>query len=232
MEIPPPVPSAPHPPVQGKSGLAIASLVCGIAGLLTCGVSSLVGVVLGHMAISDIRKTGREGKGLAIGGLITSYVLMLIGGIAGLSAIATPAIMRSKMRAEQVQVTSNLKQVSMMLYDFEIEYGEFPSMKTQAAVEAATGVAMSRDFVEPFRQLEAHAGRPIDDLTTVPSRATGDWTYWVYEGGSVDPERPILLSPSIGGQRMLLKGDSSVMRVEGPVPSSAGTMVIVPAPRR
>ncbi|WP_254878775.1 DUF4190 domain-containing protein [Streptomyces sp. NA04227] len=66
------------PPVNG---LAIASLVLG----LFCCVPGL-GVVLGAIGLSQISKKGERGKGLAIAGIVTSalgivlFALMLIGG--------------------------------------------------------------------------------------------------------------------------------------------------------
>ena len=54
------------------NGLAIAALVTGILGF------SIVSVVLGHVALSQINRTREEGRGLAIAGLVLGYV-----GIAG-----------------------------------------------------------------------------------------------------------------------------------------------------
>ena len=66
---------APQPYVPRRtSGLAIASLVCSLAGLLTC-VSAVVGIILGHIALSQIKQTGEEGAGMAKAGLIIGYVI-------------------------------------------------------------------------------------------------------------------------------------------------------------
>ena len=66
----------PHPqgiPAQPKtSGLAIASLVCGILGICLA-LPAPVGLILGIMAIRQINSSAGTigGKGLAIGGLVT-----------------------------------------------------------------------------------------------------------------------------------------------------------------
>ena len=60
------------------NGLAVASLVCSLAGLLTC-VGAPLGVVLGHVAKSQIRTSGEAGEGLATAGLIIGYVLSVLG---------------------------------------------------------------------------------------------------------------------------------------------------------
>ncbi|MDG2126131.1 MAG: DUF4190 domain-containing protein [Verrucomicrobiales bacterium] len=59
------------------SGLAIAALICGILGLTTCWIfSAIPGAVCGHMALSQIRLANNQigGRGLAIAGLVTSYI--------------------------------------------------------------------------------------------------------------------------------------------------------------
>lgn len=58
------------------NGLAIASLVCSIAGLATC-ISAPVGIVLGHLAKRQIRQTGESGSGLATAGLVIGYILTI-----------------------------------------------------------------------------------------------------------------------------------------------------------
>lgn len=52
------------------SGMAIASLVCSLLGI------GLVGVILGHLALNEIKKSNgyTQGRGLAIAGLIIGYL--------------------------------------------------------------------------------------------------------------------------------------------------------------
>jgi Domain of unknown function (DUF4190)/Domain of unknown function (DUF1707) len=56
------------------SGLAIASLVCGIAELFTLGIAAIPAVILGHAARSHIKRTGERGDGMAIAGLVLGYL--------------------------------------------------------------------------------------------------------------------------------------------------------------
>lgn len=86
-----PYPVDPYDPYRparppGTNGMAIASLVCSVAGLICC-LPSIVGLILGIMAMRETRRTGQEGYGLAlagviIGGLVTAgtvlYLLILI----------------------------------------------------------------------------------------------------------------------------------------------------------
>lgn len=55
------------PMATGTNGLAIASLVCAF-------VFWPAAIILGHMALSQIKKTGQEGHGLALAGTIIGYV--------------------------------------------------------------------------------------------------------------------------------------------------------------
>jgi hypothetical protein len=64
--------------------LAIASLVCSLTGFVMCGVPSLVGAILGHVARKQIRERGEDGAGMALAGIITGWIifgLMLLFGI-------------------------------------------------------------------------------------------------------------------------------------------------------
>jgi hypothetical protein len=57
------------------NGLAIASLVCSLAGLATCGITAIIGAILGHVARRQIRERGEGGDGLALAGVISGWVI-------------------------------------------------------------------------------------------------------------------------------------------------------------
>jgi hypothetical protein len=67
-----------YPPVT-NSGLAIASMVCGIVGYVTCyfvGILGIPAVICGHMALSQIQNSAvpMSGRGMAIAGLVLGYL--------------------------------------------------------------------------------------------------------------------------------------------------------------
>lgn len=78
--------SAPQPygaaPARPSSGLAITSLVCGIAGVVLFWailpmLASIAAVITGHMALGQIRRTpGLGGRGMAIAGLVMGYIMV------------------------------------------------------------------------------------------------------------------------------------------------------------
>ena len=62
-----------NPVGRETNGLAIASLVLGVVWIAWIG--SLLAIVFGHVALSQIRKDpSQEGKGLAIAGLVLGYI--------------------------------------------------------------------------------------------------------------------------------------------------------------
>jgi len=66
----PGVQAPPRP--AGTNGLAIASLILGILGI--CGLSLILGLILGIAALVQIGRTGQSGRGLAIGGIVLSLL--------------------------------------------------------------------------------------------------------------------------------------------------------------
>ncbi|MHA3020008.1 DUF4190 domain-containing protein [Mycobacterium sp. BMJ-28] len=108
--LPPPVYSAPYPPAPGypypapfpgydpyrqkplgTNGKAIAALITALGGLVFCGIPSVVGLILGVIAMRETRRTGQDGWGLALAGVIIGglaaaglvlYILLWIGIIA------------------------------------------------------------------------------------------------------------------------------------------------------
>ena len=66
------------PQYAGTNGLAIASLACGFAGIITCGISSVVGFILGLVALSQIKARHQGGRGLAIGGIVVSAIVVVV----------------------------------------------------------------------------------------------------------------------------------------------------------
>jgi hypothetical protein len=67
----------PGPPSKSSdvNRLAIASLICGLAGIPLFGViTGLVAILLGALALAAIRTTAQRGLGLALAGLLLGMV--------------------------------------------------------------------------------------------------------------------------------------------------------------
>ena len=66
-----PYPPYPYPyPAPRTNALAIASLVCAF-------LFAPLGIVFGHLSLSQIRRSGEDGRGLALAGLVISYVVTI-----------------------------------------------------------------------------------------------------------------------------------------------------------
>jgi uncharacterized membrane protein len=68
----------PAPVVRTTNSLAVAALVCGVAEFFTLGLTAIPAVILGHMARGRIRRTGEQGSGLALAGLILGYAAIIL----------------------------------------------------------------------------------------------------------------------------------------------------------
>ncbi len=78
------MPSGSNEPVRPlPKGMAVASLVLGILGVLTAffllgGLLGLVAVILGVVALGKIKRGQADGRGLAIGGIVTGALALLL----------------------------------------------------------------------------------------------------------------------------------------------------------
>ena len=111
---PTPLPSA-APPLPAKtSGLAVTSLVLGILGLFTCGITALFGLILGIMAMVKAKSPGRGaagGSGIALAGVIVSAIFLLM--IPIFAAMLLPALAAAKQKAQEINCVNNEKQLAM-----------------------------------------------------------------------------------------------------------------------
>jgi hypothetical protein len=62
--------------VAAQNGMAIASLVTSIATVILCGgLLSFVGAILGHVALGQIKRSGQNGRGLAVAGVAIGWAV-------------------------------------------------------------------------------------------------------------------------------------------------------------
>lgn len=66
--------------VSKTNGLAVAGFVVSLASLLISfwGITSVVGIILSAVALSQIKKTNESGKGFALAGLIIGIIGIII----------------------------------------------------------------------------------------------------------------------------------------------------------
>jgi len=62
----------------GMNGLAIASLISSFVGLLCC-IGSIVAIVLGAIALDQIKRTRQDGYALAVAGIVIGVATLIVG---------------------------------------------------------------------------------------------------------------------------------------------------------
>jgi prepilin-type processing-associated H-X9-DG protein len=117
-------------PSAKTSGLAIASLVLGICGIFTCGLSAIAGLVLGIVGLYAIEKRAEQLKGqaLAIAGIIVSAIsIVLIFFTAIMMALLMPAFAGARTQAKTALSMNNAKQLCLAINLYcEENDGRFP----------------------------------------------------------------------------------------------------------
>ena len=127
--IPPPLPAREAP---RQSGLALASLLLGVAGLV-CLVAPLTGIpaiICGHLAQARIRRSAGtlSGAGLALAGLITGYVsIVMVACICLLAALAIPNFVKARQGAESGACVANLKAIDGAKTAWALEFKKQPT---------------------------------------------------------------------------------------------------------
>jgi hypothetical protein len=61
---------------RATNGMAVASLVLSCLSF-ACGITWILGIVFGHVALVQINRSGEDGRGLAIAGLVIGYLFLL-----------------------------------------------------------------------------------------------------------------------------------------------------------
>jgi len=110
---------APAPSVAPKtSGMAIASVVCGILGFCTAGIASLIGLVLGIVALKKINASAGaiSGRGLSIGGILLS-VVSLLAGVALAAACLFGWLLTGRVVSHSSEIISGLQEVQSQAFE-------------------------------------------------------------------------------------------------------------------
>ena len=108
---------------EKTSGLAIASLIFGI--LFIFFPLSIPAIVLGHIALSQIKKSSGRlgGRGMAIAGLILGYLgIAMIPLILIIAAIAIPNLLRARMAANEASAVTTVRIINSAQVTYQVTF--------------------------------------------------------------------------------------------------------------
>lgn len=159
------------------SAMAIASLVCGILGLVTCCaiVPSAVALVLGGVSLSTIRQGEARGRGLAIAGIVLGIAGLIVGALFWIFAATSPALSPVPGREVSVADRRVLEEMGVLEpnEDLELFYsgGLFSIRESGVAITAGRLVLYHDD-----ENIETAALGDISAITLTPG------TEWLEDG--------------------------------------------------
>lgn len=139
---PPAGPAGPAVPAgeAQTAGKATASLVLGLFSLVIC-IAGIPAIILGHMALSEIRKSaGRlKGEGMALAGLIMGYLtIVALPFILIIAAIAIPNLLRSRVAANESSAVGSIRTINVA----EVTYATiYPKVGFSSSLEALGGAS-------------------------------------------------------------------------------------------
>ncbi|HEX7619384.1 MAG TPA: DUF4190 domain-containing protein [Verrucomicrobiae bacterium] len=136
--LPPATPVAASAAPPKMSGMAVTSLVLGILGILTCGITALAGLILGIVALVKVKNSGGKlkGGGLALAGTIVSGIFLFL-----LPLLLLPALASASPRAQEGNCLNNEKQLALAVMIYSGDHtNRFPPAATWCdAIQPETG---------------------------------------------------------------------------------------------
>ena len=133
---------------EKTSGLAIASLIFVVLFLFF--PLPLVAIVLGHVSLSQIKKSAGRlgGRGLAIAGLVLGYLgIAMIPLILIVAAIAIPNLLRARMAANEASTAQTIRILDTAQVTYHTAHptgGYAPDLQTLGGAEPCTPSPVTR----------------------------------------------------------------------------------------
>jgi len=201
-----PLPPGCEPPTSGK---AMGSLICGLFFFFL--PASIVAVVLGHLSLSEIRKSaGRlKGQGLATAGLVLGYF-----GIAAvpltiliIAAIAIPNLLRAKMAANEALAVGALRTYSTAVLSYSARCPEKGYPASASNLGPGAGDCLHANLLEQSLSLPRSVKGGY--VMIYQPAGTDDQGHVTRYAISADP-----LQPGVSGIRHFFTDESGVIRYE------------------
>jgi hypothetical protein len=212
---------APDGEVKKRTGLAVASLVIGILSLLTFSllfVGGLTALILGVVALT---RAGRQpqlygGRGLAVGGIVTSALSLLIAvPLALILAIVIPNILASVRAANEASAIHSVREILLAEDQYKLTTGdgEYATMEELATSGLPEGPVVGG--TKDGYQFELTVTDETCTVSAVPmmyGRSGGksfyatcgetDIHYADHGGAAADSSDPLIDEPTYNGRRL------------------------------
>lgn len=207
---PPAAPAGPATPAAEAqtAGKATASLVLGLFSLIIC-IAGIPAIILGHMALSEIKKSaGRlKGEGMALAGLIMGYLsIVAIPFILIIAAIAIPNLLRSRTVANEASAVGSLRTINVAAVTYASMYPKagFPSsLESMGGSSPCTESSTSACLIDSALASGLKSGY---GFTYAPEDADGDQVIEAYTVQAVP------INPGNTGNRSFCSDESGVIR--------------------
>lgn len=205
--------SADYQPAAPRKGLAIASLVLGIISIPTLGllgVGAITGIILGAVALNKIKHNPQvySGRGLAIGGIVTSAIslgLIFIWGI--LAAIALPELQGHLKLGRDVAAIKSLGTIHLRQADYSAMKGKFGTLQELSQAGLIDPIYASGNPINGYIYSSPEAD--ADKYCVQATRQTGNTAYKdfnVIEDGTIRYVESRIPSPVPHGGGTPLQG--------------------------
>ena len=168
------------------SGMAIAVLILGVCGFCAGIFTSLPGIILGIISLGKIKRSNGQlkGRGLAIGGIVTASVAMVLQVAVILLAILMPALAQTRSLASRLVCGTNLSGLSKAMFVYANDYDEkFPTPENWCDLLVQYADVDERQFVCPEAKRKGRCHYAINPKATPSSppdtvllfETTGGW---------------------------------------------------------
>lgn len=177
-----------------KNYLGVLSLVFPFVSL------ALVGIIMGHLGLSAVKKGTANNRGVALAGTIVSWVFTVVGGPILLAAIALPLYASQQDKAYEAEAKSDLLNIRVAVAGHLVDHLDAPM------------VSIDGDHYS------------VGDQTVPKSQSIEDVELVMLDGGEFDIDFCVAVTYD-GGKELSLS--VSTRFVEGPCPEATGSPDLV-----
>ena len=167
----------------------------GIISITTLGllcVGGIAGIILGVVALGKVKTDPAQyaGRGLAIAGIITSSISMLVAIPGIIAAIAIPGLLKSQQAAQESAAIADVRTIgqAQLLYSVSRGNGEFADLRTLGAkglIDTTLASGQKSGYLFTSEPITAEGLPPMFDVTARPATlgrfGTGNRAFYMNE---------------------------------------------------